>query len=381
MSQYSAWCFTLNNYTEENIQNLLNLDIIKYIIFGKEIGEKEKTPHLQGYFELFKKKTHTGVKKALVALDEDLRRVRFDARIGSQKQAINYCKKGIQSHDEWKNKGIDGPNYGLNADVTEKGTKAKQGARKDLDKVRYDALDNGLRSISRWANPQQVRVAEKFLTYNEEPRHCPGEMYNYYIYGKSEAGKTFAAIKLANELSHGDYYMFSPHMKKWFEGYDGHKVVIINDVNGKSFEPKFLLSLIDCFEHRVENKGGSRQMLATTFIITSILSPKKFWVDTLKENVCELAKEPYRQFERRIQEIWKMEADEIIHTPAPIKKLVARSGDKNLKFSEKPPSKKIASRDSKKSEKGNTRRPRRDPSPPPEAEDFIDLLEDDSDYE
>lgn len=47
-----AWCFTLNNYTKEEMETLETLfkEHTKYI-FGEEIGEECGTPHLQGYIE------------------------------------------------------------------------------------------------------------------------------------------------------------------------------------------------------------------------------------------------------------------------------------------------------------------------------------------
>lgn len=51
--QSRKWCFTLNNYTEDERSNIIDICETKkwrYII-GREVGDKEFTPHLQGYIE------------------------------------------------------------------------------------------------------------------------------------------------------------------------------------------------------------------------------------------------------------------------------------------------------------------------------------------
>lgn len=50
MSRSRNWCFTLNNYSESDVENVLKWDV-RYIKFGKETGESG-TPHLQGYVVL-----------------------------------------------------------------------------------------------------------------------------------------------------------------------------------------------------------------------------------------------------------------------------------------------------------------------------------------
>lgn len=51
------YVWTLNNYTDENLFEIDSLienesNLIRYICYGKEVGENTKTPHLQGYLEL-----------------------------------------------------------------------------------------------------------------------------------------------------------------------------------------------------------------------------------------------------------------------------------------------------------------------------------------
>lgn len=43
-----TWCFTLNNYSEEELKALRLLPDITYLLMGKEVSSTG-TPHIQGY--------------------------------------------------------------------------------------------------------------------------------------------------------------------------------------------------------------------------------------------------------------------------------------------------------------------------------------------
>lgn len=62
MSRAKNWCFTLNNYTENEVARLrAGGDEISYLIVGKEIGESG-TPHLQGFVQFKNRCRLEGVK-------------------------------------------------------------------------------------------------------------------------------------------------------------------------------------------------------------------------------------------------------------------------------------------------------------------------------
>jgi len=263
---FKNWVFTLNNYTKEDIETLQQKDSEwDFIIFGKEIGE-EGTPHLQGYIELKRRLTLKSIKKKI----HD--RMHLEPRRGSQAQAIEYCKK-------------DGV-------FVELGKPVEQGARKDLDLCRRMAMESGMRGVSAIGSFQQIRVAEKFLTYNEEIRDFKPEVT--WIWGESGAGKS----KLARELCDSDDVYTKNDSSKWFEGYDGHEYLILDDFRDSWMTITDFLSLIDRYERRLEFKGGYRQLVAKKIVITSIKAPEEMYLHA--------AGEPKEQILRRIDTIIPM---------------------------------------------------------------------------
>lgn len=80
-----GWCFTLNNYTQEEEKEVHTWDA-QYVIYGREEGDAEHTPHLQGYVYFKNKKTLKAIKKLNG-------RAHWERQMGTCEQAINYCKK------------------------------------------------------------------------------------------------------------------------------------------------------------------------------------------------------------------------------------------------------------------------------------------------
>lgn len=87
ISPAKHWCFTLNNWTEEeycSIVSTINTKSI-YGIIGSEIGSLGETPHLQGYIH-FKSKV-----RAKSAHHNS--RIHWEKCKGNKKQNIEYCSK------------------------------------------------------------------------------------------------------------------------------------------------------------------------------------------------------------------------------------------------------------------------------------------------
>lgn len=239
-------CFTINNYTVDDIIGVCEIDWT-YLNVGWEVGEKG-TPHMQGYGELARVTRFNTLKKSMP-------RAHLGSRKKSQKQADEYCKK----------EGF----------YTTHGTLKRQGARNDLCKVREAALEGGMREVSSWANLQGIRVAEKFLTYNEEPRNWECDVH--WLWGPTGTGKS----RTARELCNGSEDIYTKNTgTKWWDGYDAHEYVIIDDFRPSWWDITYMLSLLDRYEFRVETKGGHRQFRPKTIIVTSCLPPERCYLGT-----------------------------------------------------------------------------------------------------
>ncbi len=114
--RYRNYCFT--NFGESAAEFTRSLDLISYYIYGVETCPTTGAIHHQGYIELREQLSIAQLKKRL-----QIHGIHLEQRHGTQLQAINYCKKGIQTHEEWCEFGVDGPNWGIGAEIIEFGKK------------------------------------------------------------------------------------------------------------------------------------------------------------------------------------------------------------------------------------------------------------------
>lgn len=86
ISPAKNWCFTLNNYLESDINEIIKVcsNSSTNYIFQEEMGENG-TKHLQGYVEFNTKKRPMSV--------FDNKSIHWEKRKGTKQQNINYCSK------------------------------------------------------------------------------------------------------------------------------------------------------------------------------------------------------------------------------------------------------------------------------------------------
>lgn len=87
-------CFTLNNYTIEDVERILNYENderIVYMVVGQEIGESG-TPHLQGFIHIKEEPKKCGIKfwKSFFSFSQN---AHFENARGSDEDSKAYCTK------------------------------------------------------------------------------------------------------------------------------------------------------------------------------------------------------------------------------------------------------------------------------------------------
>lgn len=90
-----AWVFTLNNYSEEDVNNLIKVIYDARYVVGREVGA-QGTPHLQGFVQFKNPKKFEAVKKLLGD------RYHIE-KCRNKKAAIKYCQK----EENFFSRGID----------------------------------------------------------------------------------------------------------------------------------------------------------------------------------------------------------------------------------------------------------------------------------
>ncbi len=120
-------------------------------------------------------------------------------------------------------------------------------------------------------NHQQLRFAENLEKYYEEQRNWKPIVKWYW--GATGTGKTKTAYEEFRKMTDTDSIYFSMDTGRWWEGYDGHTHVIVDDMRGDFLKFHQLLKLLDRYPYKVETKGSTRQFQATHIIITSCMQP------------------------------------------------------------------------------------------------------------
>jgi len=253
-SRARAYCFTVNNPSEDEVLVPQSWDVASYnyLVYQLEEGA-EGTRHLQGYVQFTNPKDFDTFCKWFP------RRPHVEVAKGTAKQNRKYCTKSEGR--------IDGP--------WEFGVLPEAGKRNDLLAVKAD-LDAGA-SMSEIAEnhfSQFVRYSKAFKEYKclvAQRESHPKEIK--CLWGSTGVGKT----RWCFETYPGAYWKTrSVGSSQWWDGYDGHEVIVIDEFYGW-FPWDFLLRLTDRYPLQLEVKGGTVPCLAKTIVFTSNKHPRDWY--------------------------------------------------------------------------------------------------------
>lgn len=267
--------FTINNYTDAHIRACEEFECT-YIVYGKEVGAKNGTAHLQGYVETRNGYTLRAIRKHF------LEKIWVAKRRGTAEQAAEYCKK---EHD-----------------FVERGKmKPGQGKRTDLSNI-LECINNGMsdRDIVYELHSTQAALAvPKIRSMMIEPRDDTVQPIIHWYWGDSGAGKTTTARKEAKE-KYGDYDEITFY-GGFASGYTGRqKAVIIDDIRPGNLPYEKLLNLLDSgSKTRVNVKFGDMLWNPLEIWCTCPWDTKEF---TLQYNTQHKTQENSYQLTRRCGE-------------------------------------------------------------------------------
>jgi len=259
-----AWCFTYfptENEKRDQIwfEKLSVKKGISYMIMGREHAPTTQRLHFQGYIHFKNAKTQKATRRWF-----GLDRISLFIAKGNDYQNQKYCSK--------ENK------------ILEVGKPVSQGKRTDIETAIEILKATGKMSevLDQVYNYQAVRHAELYLKYKDKPVIRDDlQVINYW--GATGCGKTFKVFK-----DHED--VFRPINYKWWDGYDGHEVVLLDDIRKDFCKFHELLTLLDKYPVRIEHKGGSRQLKATKIYITTPQPLVDMWRNRSDEDIEQLAR-------------------------------------------------------------------------------------------
>lgn len=241
--QSRRWCYTLNNYTDEEYEALVKYEA-KYHICAKEVGELG-TPHLQGFLILKNNAKLSAMKKVSA-------RAHWEVAKGTSEQASHYCKKE-GSFVEHGTCSVTAGEAGGAAEK-ERWEMARKRAREgNLDDIPADIYVKYYRTLK-----------EIKKDHMQSPDDCDA-VTGVWIWGRAGCGKSRKARQ--------DYpNAYLKLQNKWWDGYQDEENVILDDYDCKELGHHIKI-WADRYAFIAETKGGAIKIRPKKFVITSNYHP------------------------------------------------------------------------------------------------------------
>jgi len=249
--------FTLNHYTKEEEELIQKLPV-QWLVYGREIAPETGTPHLQGAFVIGKQVSQSTIKSW-----PGFGRAHFEVMRGTPQDSRDYCSK-------------EDPHF------FERGIMPHEGKRNDLQHA--VTMIRGAATLRQLAQDEAAAVCvvkyHKGLTVLRSllatPRSGPPKII--WLHGPTGTGKTRAAEQISKaKYNHDESYWISNGSLRWFDGFDGQPVAILDDFRTNHCSFSFLLRLLDRYPMDVEFKGGWVKFNPHVIFITAPYSPDRMF--------------------------------------------------------------------------------------------------------
>lgn len=232
-----GWCFTLNNYTADDFE-AVKLVECSYVVVGKEVGDSG-TPHLQGFIQFAKPgKTFAAVRKLVPLAHWEMTKGSVDDNYVYCTKAGDFFEKGVKPMSQSKKNDV------LKRSLEQRWSLAKAG--------RFEELPPECIKTYEYIYRKNLVVVDR------------ADLDNLWIVGVSGSGKS----RYVRET----YSVFySKPMSKWWDGYAGEDVVVLDDFDpghGK-FLAYFLKIWADHYAFNAEVKGGMMKIRPKSIVVTS----------------------------------------------------------------------------------------------------------------
>lgn len=249
--QGKNFTFTLFPTPDRNpdYQSWIDDGFAAYVAYGEETCPSSGRFHHQGFLHTVKKMTEFAVRKKIGGYASYMN--------GTIEQNEAYCSKA--------------------SELTEYGTKPRQGARLDLSSyvkkvhagelsINQILIDDPI-SFHQYGRTLQA-AEDAYLIQKKRTEMTIG----IWLYGPTGSGKSHRALEFASSQG-AEIFYHNPEDKGWWDLYHHQPVTILDDFRG-SISYSFLLRLVDKYDVSVPRRCKSPIPFTSRYlIVTSALSP------------------------------------------------------------------------------------------------------------
>lgn len=283
--QARRWFFTINNEkrTDEDFCKYVEgLEHFKYAMLQRELGEKEKTPHIQMFLVFSVAKRFSTVKKYFP-------RAHIEEVKGTNVQARDYCSK-VETR-------VSGP-YELGEFAEERSRTDVKGFLEmvksgvDIETISSLYPTLYLREINKVEKIRQEALYDKF-------RKVLRDVEVTYIYGPPGSGKTKYIV---DTYGLGNFYDIPVYDKSAFDRYNGEDVVVFDEFCS-SIKITLMNKLLDRYPVDLPARYSNKVACYTKVFIVSNLPLTMQYEDIQATNPIL-----FKAFLRRIKNILRIDA-------------------------------------------------------------------------